>query len=162
MDQNALDMLVHLEDVSEFTDGNKTAVYSECIKASWLSYRDKDDFEIASDLDILGYFMITRCFENNANYVDVTKCQTPSEYDDEVMLPVISSDTGRIYWNSYCARCNNDDRDILLWTLSVKFDIDIAFFENNSRADSLIQRRIMTYLNSSLKLEITFSHLHFH
>ena len=60
--------------------------------------------------------MITRCFENNANYVDVTKCQTPSEY---------------------CARCNKDDSNISLWTSIVKFDIDIAFFANNSRDDRL-------------------------
>ena len=39
-DQNALAMLDHLEDVSEFKDENVTAVYSECVKASWLSYRD--------------------------------------------------------------------------------------------------------------------------
>ena len=65
---------------------------------------------LARNLDLPAYFMIKRCFENNANHVDVAKCQTPSDYDgddndDEVMLPVISSDTGRIYWNSYCARC---------------------------------------------------------
>ena len=130
-DQNSLAMLDHLEDVSEFMDENVTAVKSECVKASWLSYRDKDDLEIMDDPDISGYFMITRCFENNASHVDVTNCQTPP-VDDVTMLPVISSDTGRIYWNSYCARCNNDDRDILPWTASVKFNTDIAFFVNYS------------------------------
>ena len=130
-DQNALGLLDHLDDVSELKDENVTAVYSECIKASWLSYRDKDDIEIMGDLDIPGYFMITRCFENNASHVDVTNCQTPPG-DDVTMLPVISSDTGRIYWNSYCAHCNNDDRNISPWTASVRFNTDIAFFVNYS------------------------------
>ena len=130
-DQNPLAMLDHLDDFSESKDENVTTVYSECIKASWLSYRDKDDLEIIDNLDVPGYFMITRCFENTASHVDVTKCQTPSD-DDVVMRPVVSSDTGRIYWNSYCARCNNDDRHISPWTASVKFKTDIAFFVNYS------------------------------
>ena len=133
-DQNMLGVLDRLNDVSEFKDKNSTRRYSECIKASWLSYRDKDEFTLASDHDLPAYFMITRCFENNAIQEDVTKCQTPSDDndDDEVMLPVISSDTGQIYWNSYCARCNDDERDILPWTASVKFGTDIAYFVNNS------------------------------
>ena len=132
-DQNVLSVFGTLDDVSKLEDENETTLYSECIKASWLSYRDKDVFEIANDLTIPSYFMITRCFENNANPEDVTKCQSPSDYDNKSMLPVSSLATGRIYWNSHCARCNNDDRNIALWTASVKFDIDIAYFVNSTQ-----------------------------
>ena len=57
-------------------------MHSECIKSSRISYRDKDATEIASDLDIPSYFMITQCFENHMCNLDVKKCQSPSE--DEV------------------------------------------------------------------------------
>ena len=131
-DQNAAGFFEILNGVSEFKDENITAVYSECIQSSSISYRDKNAFEIVSDLDIPGYFMITRCFENNSSQEEVTKCQNPSEYAEEVMVPVTSSDTGRIYWNSHCAHCNNDGKDISPWTASVKFDTDIAYFMNYS------------------------------
>ena len=131
-DQNAVRVFEILNGDSDFKDENVTAVYSECIQASWISYRDKDAFEIASDLDIPGYYMITQCFENNASQEDMKKCQKPSEYTEEAMLPVISSETGRIYWNSYCARCNNDGRDVSPWIASARFDIDIVYFINYS------------------------------
>ena len=132
-DQNVLSLFATLDDVSKFEDENETALYSECIEASWLSYRDKDVFDvIANRLTIPSYFMITRCFENDANPEDVTKCQFPSEYDDESMQPVSSSATGRIYWNSHCARCNNDARNISLWTALVKFNTDIAYYVNST------------------------------
>ena len=127
-DQNTLGVLDSLDDVSEFQHEN----VSECMKASWLSYRDKDDSEIADDLGLPAYFMITRCFGNNASQEDMTKCETPSGYDDDVIVPVTSSDTGRTYWNSGCVRCNNDDSDISHWTASVKFNTDIAYFLNKS------------------------------
>ena len=132
-DRNRTNVLDRLDDFSELEDGNVTTVYSECIKASWLSYRDKD--VLANYSEIPSYFMITQCFGNNASYVDLTKCQNPSEFDNGIMLPVTSSDTGRIYSNSYCARCNNDERDMLPWTASVQFYINIAYFTNNSLQD---------------------------
>ena len=131
-EQNAVGFFEILNDASEFKDENVTAVYSECIQATSISYRDKNAIEIAGNLDIPGYFMITQCFENNSSQEEVTKCQNPSEYAEEVMVPVISSATGRIYWNSHCAHCNNDGRDISPWTVSVKFDTDIAYFMNYS------------------------------
>ena len=132
-DQTALDMIGGQDVFSDKQEGkNTTSVYGECIKASWLSYRDKDDLEIADDLDIPGYFMITHCFGNNARDTDMTKCHNPSESQNEVMSPVISSVTGRIYWNLYCARCNNDDSDISSWVTSVKFNTDITYFVNSS------------------------------
>ena len=105
---------------------------SECIKASWLSYRDKNAPEIESDLDIPSYFMITQCFENTTRESDVSKCESPPEDDSELLLPVTSSVTGRIYWNSYCARCNNDEADILPWIPTAKFNYDISYFINGS------------------------------
>ena len=147
--QNVLDVLDHVDGVigSENEDENGTVVHSECIKAAWLSYRDKGDFEIASDLDIHAYYMITRCFENDSNPVDVTNCQTPSRYDDDAeiyhdaddgyMVPVTSLDTGRIYWNAYCARCNKDDRNNAPWAAAVQFNTDFAYFANNSRGDKI-------------------------
>ena len=131
-DQNAIDVLSALNEASEQKDENEAAIHSECIKASWLSYRDKNAYEIEADLDIPSYFMITRCFENHASQVEVTKCQNPTEYDTLTMLPVRSSDTGRIYWNVHCARCNNDGRHITQWNASVRFDTDIAYFINTS------------------------------
>ena len=131
-DQNAIGVPEILQGASTLKDKNVTAVYSECIQASWISYQDKNAFELVTDLDIPGYFMITRCFENSTSPEDVIKCQTPLEYAEEVMLPVTSSVTGRIYWNSYCARCNNDGMDVLPWIASVKFDTDIAYFINYS------------------------------
>ena len=131
--QNVTKMLDGQDDFSGLQeDENTTAVHSECIKASWLSYRDKDHFEIDYDLDIPGYFMITQCFESNTRQADVTKCETPSESQNELMTPVISSETGRMYWNAYCARCNNDDEDAMPWTASIKFNADIRYFANVS------------------------------
>ena len=97
-----------------------------------MSYRDKDAYEIASDLNIPGYFMVTQCFKNTKSDLDVEKCQFPSENEVEDTLPVTSSKTGRVYWNSYCARCNNDGSDIMYWNSSVKFDFNIAFFVNET------------------------------
>ena len=132
--QNALGQSGIFDGDSEAVTG--TGVYSECIKASWLSYRDKDDWELATDLDIPAYSMITQCFGDNASRGDVLRCQTPSKLDEsEVMVPVISSDTGRIYWNPNCARCNDDDGDIIPWTAAVHFKIGIAYFANNTRRD---------------------------
>ena len=122
-----------LNDVPSEFEGNQTnLVHSECIKASRMSYRDKDAFDIESELGIPSYFMITQCFENHTSDLEVKKCQSPSEDEVEDTLPVTSSNTGRSYWNSHCARCNNDGSSILPWNVWVKFDFDIAFFVNES------------------------------
>ena len=130
---NLTGVLDLLNGVSEFEDDDANTVYSECIKASRMSYGDKDALEIAHDLDTPSYFMITECFGNNSIDFDVEKCQRPSGDEAEDMLPVISSNTGRIYWNSHCARCNNEESDILPWNSSVRFDFDITFFANDSK-----------------------------
>ena len=145
-DQNEPNVFDYLDNITftgyfEENYENATEVYSECIKASWLSYGDKDDIAIANDLDIPAYFMITQCFKNHSNNEDVVQCQTPQGYDDdddgdyENLVPISSLDTGRIYWNSYCARCNNDDRNILHWQSVVRFNVDIAYFVNFTRDD---------------------------
>ena len=120
---------------SEFEANEATRVYSECIKATRMSYRDKDELEIASDLSIPSYFMITQCFQKNTTELTVRKCQNPSEDEIEDTLPVTSLNTGRIYWNSHCASCNNDETDIMPWNSSVTFDFDFAYFLNETDFD---------------------------
>ena len=115
------------------TDGNITNMYSECIKASWLSYQNKDTPEIQSDLDIRSYFMVTKCFMKNCSDLDVSMCERPIEDHSQFMYPVTSLFTGRIYWNAHCARCNNDEGDLLPWTSTAKFHHDISYFLNRSR-----------------------------
>ena len=114
------------------TDGNIASVYSECIKASWLSYENKDTPEIQGDLDIDSYFMITKCFMNKFSDPNVSMCESPMAYHSQFMFPVTSSFTGRIYWNAHCASCNNDDKDLLSWTPIAKFQHDISYFLNRS------------------------------
>ena len=41
--------------------------------------------------------------------------------------------TRRIYWNTHCVRCNNDDRNILPWNSTVRFNFDITYLLNHSR-----------------------------
>ena len=130
-DHNSKDNFGHLNSV--FENKNATAVNSKCVKASWLSYRDEDAIEIEADLDIPGYSMITRCFEANTKELDQAKCQNPAEFEDAFeMLPVTSLDTGRIYWSTHCAQCNNDEKNILPWNASVEFNTGIAYFVNTT------------------------------
>ena len=132
-DRNSIVVLGRVNNASDLNNDNTTKVSSECIKASWLSYRDKDAIETANDLAIPSYFMITQCFDNKTNDLDVENCQSPPDDDGKLMLPVTSSVTGRTYWNSHCARCNNDENDLLPWIPTAKFKIDISYFLNRSQ-----------------------------
>ena len=113
--------------------GNATnKMYSECIKAVRDSYEDKDVIHLERDHTIPSYFMITQCFGNNASNLTIQKCHRPSGNEFEETVPVTSSDTRRIYWNTHCARCNNDGSNIVPWNSTVRFDFDIAYFYNHT------------------------------
>ena len=115
------------------TLGNETkALYSECIKSVRESYIDKNVLELGYDLTIPSYFMITQCFGNNASSWTIQKCHLPSGNEFDETVPVTSSDTRRIYWNTHCARCNKDGSNLVPWKSTVRFNFDIAYFLNYS------------------------------
>ena len=107
-------------------------LHSECIKAVRDSYMDKNVIHLEHDLTIPSYFMIAQCFGNCASDLTVKKCHHPSGNEFEEMVPVTSSDTRRIYWNTHCARCNNDGSNLVPWNSTVRFNFDIAYFFNHS------------------------------
>ena len=138
--------------------GNETkALYSECIKAVRKSYMDKNVLELEYDLTIPSYLMITQCFGNNASSLTIQKCNHPSGNEFEETVPVTSSDTRRIYWNTHCARCNNDDNNIVPWNSTVRFNFDIAYFLNRSHYQLYPEKQddIIDYISKSG--EIVFS-----
>ena len=142
--------------------GNDTKpIYSECIKAIRGSYVDKDVFHLERDSTIPSYFMITQCFGNNASDLAVKKCHHPSGNEFEATVPVTSLVTRRIYWNTHCARCNNDGNNIVPWNSTVRFGprrekTCLKRFANNKGADqpahprSLISAFVICFLESTI------------
>ena len=114
--------------------GNDTKpTYSECIKAIRGSYVDRDVFHLERDSTIPSYFMITQCFGNNASDLTIKKCHHPSGNVFEETVPVTSLVTRRIYWNTHCARCNNDGSNFVPWDSTVRFNFGIAYFYDHSQ-----------------------------
>ena len=119
------DDTIHTEPINE--NDKKQSVKSECIGASFRNYfkRSMDPFTTAR------YSMVARCFIDKSNRSLVSKCESPTIADFEETLPVTSNTTGRIYWNKFCALCNNDKAGLVTWN-STAISSALLFYANKS------------------------------
>lgn len=65
-----------------------------------------------------GYLLLQSCpnNENQTKYSEtVRKCIIPNAYHLNELIPVYSRTTGVNYRNIYCAKCNNDYLDTIMW-----------------------------------------------
>ena len=94
-----------------------------CIQPMSLSY-------VQAPLDQYAtlYFMVNQCFKDRTNETVVDKCESPTIYNMDEIIPVTSLDTGYTYWNSYCAYCNSDFDALSKWYAYIFFKQPPRFF----------------------------------
>ena len=106
---------------------SEESVKSECIGASFQTYFKRLKYPAT----IARYSMVARCYTDKSNRSLVSKCETPTTADFEETLPVTSNTTGRIYWNKFCALCNNDNTELVIWN-SAAISQELLFYVNMS------------------------------
>ena len=104
----------------------KSKASSDCIASVSRSYKGKYYYSQRYS----NYFMITKCF-SDAAVSDKSNCETPNPYDMADIIPVTSLNSGRIYWNQHCAKCNSDTENVVFWNMTVIFEMDFAFYSNS-------------------------------
>ena len=104
----------------------ESKTYSECIASVSRSFQQKD----FNSNSYSNYFMITKCFFDTAVSIK-SHCETPNPYDMADIIPVTSLNSGRIYWNQHCAKCNGDNENVVSWNMTVIFKNDFAFYRNS-------------------------------
>ena len=105
---------------------HSSEVEFSCVQASSMSYLP-NDYNIGSY-----YFMVKRCFADRSNETLVTKCETPSFLVMDEIIPVTSLNTGRTYWNVFCAACNADSDTVLPWQVYALFKMPPLFYHEYS------------------------------